>query len=442
VSRRAPVRLATLIAALIAAPIVTRFAPAAAAAADSAIESVGSATIVAGDQAAARTRALDDAFRQAVDQTVVSLVDPVNREVHAGVIKKRILRRSRIYVTRYKTLEESQDEGVYHVRIEASVAVDTIAADLKALRVPLGGVADPDAAPDPDAVPDPDARSSAPRPRVLLLVAAHDDARVRATFGNSDRADPADPAAEHDPAAEPDPAAAAIEAALSAAGFQVLTARGLEVPVRAGDAPEGLPLTDEQALLLARQVGAGAAVVVGVRARPGGRIRGARLVGAEADGHVRVLDLTTAAPTALHDARASLAGFGADLPAAFDAASAATAEALAERAVPRLRKRWPARPGVAGGIAVRVRGAERWPDVAELVKTASGIPGVKQVSPMRFTRGEIVLAVLGGASARSVADALSGVEIPGFRVDARLVDSGQVSVRLQGSGRPAITEPK
>src|SRR5687767_13028407 len=85
------------------------------AAAETVVEAFGTATVGAADPAAARTRALDDAFRQAVDQAVVSLVDPAVREKNAELIKKRILRRSRSYVTKFKVRTEGEDDGAYHV---------------------------------------------------------------------------------------------------------------------------------------------------------------------------------------------------------------------------------------------------------------------------------------------------------------------------------------
>jgi hypothetical protein len=101
----------------------------------------------------------------------------------------------------------------------------------------------------------------------------------------------------------------------------------------------------------------------------------------------------------------------------------------------RLASRWPDR-GVPG-LPIRIRGATRWPDVAELQKAAAAIPGVKQVIPARFVRGEIVLSVLGTASVRAVSDTLSALTIAGLSFDVR-PSGGEVSVTIQSAGQPPI----
>src|SRR4051812_22614953 len=122
-SRTRTLRVFTIVVALLLTKVAW---------ADSVLESFGSATVTQSDPAAARNRALDDAFRQAVDQIIAGLIDPDVREKQADLIKKRVLRRSRVYVSRYKLLSESEEQGVYQVRIEASVADAAIASDLKA----------------------------------------------------------------------------------------------------------------------------------------------------------------------------------------------------------------------------------------------------------------------------------------------------------------------
>ena len=84
----------------------------------------GQAPVVGGNAAGARERALDDAIRQAVDQTIGELVDPPTRAARAKDVKA-LLAKARSFVPRYRTLEEGEVNGSYNVRLE--VAVDELA---------------------------------------------------------------------------------------------------------------------------------------------------------------------------------------------------------------------------------------------------------------------------------------------------------------------------
>src|SRR5262245_59265195 len=80
----------------------------------------GQAPVVGGNAAGARERAFDEAIRQAVEAALAETVDPTTRAAQAKTIKA-LLTRPRVYVPRYRTLEEGEVNGVYTVRIEAEV---------------------------------------------------------------------------------------------------------------------------------------------------------------------------------------------------------------------------------------------------------------------------------------------------------------------------------
>jgi hypothetical protein len=84
----------------------------------------GQAPVVGGNAAGARERALDDAVRQAVDQTLGELADPQTRGAHAKEVKA-LLAKARSFIPRYRTLEEGEVNGNYTLRLE--VVVDELA---------------------------------------------------------------------------------------------------------------------------------------------------------------------------------------------------------------------------------------------------------------------------------------------------------------------------
>ena len=125
------------------------------------------APVVGGNAAGARERALDDALKQAVNQSLATLVDPQTRAAQAKTLKA-IEAKARSFVPRYRTLEEGEANGIYTIRLEAEV--DEIALRRKIERG--AGAATP-----PPVTP---AKLGAPG----MLVAALSSAGVRARAGD------------------------------------------------------------------------------------------------------------------------------------------------------------------------------------------------------------------------------------------------------------------
>src|SRR5579862_1069060 len=80
----------------------------------------GQSAVVGGNGAGARERALDEAFRQAIDQSLAALLDVATRAAQARAVKA-LEARSRTYVRRYRALEEGETNGLYSVRLEVEV---------------------------------------------------------------------------------------------------------------------------------------------------------------------------------------------------------------------------------------------------------------------------------------------------------------------------------
>jgi hypothetical protein len=360
------------------------------------VESYGTATIEQDDTAAARQRALDDAFRQAIDQTVGSILPAAQRASGADLIKKQILRKAKSYVLKFQVVDEGEDAGYYKVHVNAEVAVPALTADLQKLGLGNAPVATPVGTEPPPPPPE-------PRPQLVLLSLSSDGAT---TFGPS----PGDGG----------PVAVAIRKAIEARGFAFVPAQPGDVPVQAGAQPQpaaSVPLTTDQAATLARQVGAAGAVVVGIAARDGGKIRGTHQVGAELSIALEVVDAGDQTQRLLATSDQA-GGYGADLPAATDMAVTTSAARIARVAGDRLEQRWPA-PLASGpaGVLVHVQGVLRWPDVADLVKRLATAPGVRGVLPSSFARGQVTLAVQSSLPPASVASALAGdtVQVTGPR---------------------------
>lgn len=97
----------------------------------------GAAEIFNDNTSNAKSQALQNALRQAVERTVGDLIDSETLSRNFQIIKDEILNSSRSLITRYEILEEgpTEDNRAYQVEIRAWIAGKKIRDKLKALRI-------------------------------------------------------------------------------------------------------------------------------------------------------------------------------------------------------------------------------------------------------------------------------------------------------------------
>ena len=99
------------------------------------VRSVGTGSIINGDRAAARDRAIDDALRKAVETTLGTYIDAQTTVENFMVVEDRILNWSRGYVSSYQIVSESAaSPDLYEVAIDAVVEETLLARDADAVR--------------------------------------------------------------------------------------------------------------------------------------------------------------------------------------------------------------------------------------------------------------------------------------------------------------------
>ncbi len=98
------------------------------------IEIVGQAAIINDDKVQARDKAIDDALRKAVESALGTVISSETITENYQLISDRILSRAHGYVSKYKILDESDEEGVFSVTIRATVTVQAVSNDLDGLR--------------------------------------------------------------------------------------------------------------------------------------------------------------------------------------------------------------------------------------------------------------------------------------------------------------------
>jgi hypothetical protein len=125
---------------LVAVPAITMAQPAAAppaaaAAVTGAGPLTGEAPIVAGNAATAKQRALDDAFRQAVERSFTALAAEGGGE--GGTVpqlRASLFARARRYVRGYRVVGEGEEGGRYRVQVEADVDEGLLRRDIDRAR--------------------------------------------------------------------------------------------------------------------------------------------------------------------------------------------------------------------------------------------------------------------------------------------------------------------
>jgi len=107
------------------------------------INALGQAAIIGGDTSNARDKAVDDALRKAVEQSVGTIISSETVTENFQLISDKILTKARGYVRNYKITSEKQDQGVYQVNVDAEVSkgvlkndVDGILTVLRAKNMP------------------------------------------------------------------------------------------------------------------------------------------------------------------------------------------------------------------------------------------------------------------------------------------------------------------
>lgn len=352
----------------------------------------------------ARDVAIDRAFADAVSQQVArELTTSERRRVRAG-IDRDIVRRARLFVRSYKVTAEEAIEGRQVVTIAAVLDLGKLGEALGKLGVTVG-----DTARRPAPVAD------GARPSIALIVHASRGATVDTTFGARGGAG--------------GPAGTSLAAQLDALGFRVASTRGVTAAAST-DAVAELPVGDSAAIELARSVGAGGAVVVGIDVASDGPIRATQLRGAAGRAAVRVLDVGSGA--VVMSASLDAAGIGAADAAAIDAVAAMLGRLVGERAGAAMTGHWPSAIAASGnGRVVVVRGAARWASVDAVQRRLGAIPGNRGVSLGRLQSGVVVLVIDTGLSASELARQLGSVALPLGTASARAVGD-RVEVEIDG----------
>lgn len=381
--------------AIVCAALIAGAAPSAAAQTTASITATGRAEAAdATPSRSARQVAIDRAFADAINQQLARELTTTERRRGRDVLQREIVRRARLYVRSFKVVSEASEDGRLVVTIRAAVDQDKLRGKLAELGIDGAG-----------ARPAPSLPTGSRPPLVVILHASRGEV-VDTTFGA--RGGPGGPAG------------VALAAQFDALGFALASAAGSEAPTST-DAGASLPVGDSAAVELARRVGAGGAVVVGIDVTGDGPIRSTSLRGAAGTGTVRVIDAATGAVVAR--GRVDAAGFGDSERAAVDTAAATLGRLVADDVAGAVTRHWPSAVATPDdGRIVVVRGAARWPSVTAVMARLRRVPGTRGVAIRRLQAGTVALVVGTSLTPAQLVRQLRGVALP----------LGTASVRVAG----------
>lgn len=380
--------------------LLLAIAPSLAGAQDQALEPTAYAATGAaeGHGEDARIAALDRAFAAAVDRGLAEILSPEALETHRDQLRVEIIRHARLYIASYKVLDERTIDGETRVDIEARVKLDGLRGAIAGLGL-LAPLANPTGV------------SGAARPRLVILLAEAGPAGQRTSFGSTGTDDI--------------DALESIAARLRERGFDLVSAAGTRVTrVTTTEEAGGAVLADAAALDLARQLGAGAAVVIGLESVSDGRVRGTHFVGARVVGAARLLE---ASGRTIATAEVQEAGWGEDPVAATARASLMAADQLGPVLARAAARRWPAAVAgsAVGRVPVAIKGASSWAPVAAVIRQLALTKGIDAVHPREVRGAAVTLDVETALPASQVVRAIRKARVPnGTSLQARTSGSG------------------
>ncbi len=99
------------------------------------IETEGTCPLYGNDHSTARDRAIDDSMKRAVERVVGMLVSQELATGTLDLLVHSIYPKYQLYIQDYRILSEGIDDGLYHVRIRATLSQSAIKDDLEAVGI-------------------------------------------------------------------------------------------------------------------------------------------------------------------------------------------------------------------------------------------------------------------------------------------------------------------
>ena len=356
------------------------FAAEAAASTAEVVEVEGVAAVINDDIAHARDRAIDDARRKAVEQVAGAQVSAESITQSFQLVEDRIYARASGFVKNYQILSELKDEGVYRVKVKATVDRGAVAENLEQIfRV---------------------------KPRVIVLIAEQNVGSKSPDYwwGNAGFA------------SDMNLMQTSLIEEWQPKGYKFIDPGLLSGKLKVQGAMRNPALSDEAAVTLSRSADADIALVGKVLVTDAGPVmEGVKMRSFHAVATLRVLNVDTGEIVAVADETAVAPHIDANVGGR--AAIKALGKKLSSGLEQKIMARWTTEAAGARELELVVKGAKTPKDLKEVERVLrEEVRGVESVQVRRKHKGATYLTVRVRASA---ADLASDLEAKSFACSSR-----------------------
>lgn len=363
------------------------------------VTSLGQAVVYGGDTALARDKAIEDAQRKAVEKAVGTMVASETITENFQLISDKIFSRSKGYVRGYEVLSETEEDGVYRVKIEAQVAQGNLKNDLDGIKSILRGKN---------------------MPRVLVMIAEQNVGQASAEFwwGNKNFSTNLD----------------SVENAFidqwTAQGLDFVDRQALQGKLSTGPALSSANPAEGAVKEFAGKTGAEVVVIGKAVATDAGTIMGTKMHSIRANISVRALHLDTGRIMATSTQSKAVGHI--DPVTGGTRALTKVAEAAADELLQKILDQWQSEVAGPTTVQLTVSNFKRSRQVRQLMGILRNrVRGIQTVRQRRYGGQTAHLEVDLEGSSQDLAMELEEKKFPGFRVVIEAITANTVTAALE-----------
>ncbi len=362
------------------------------------VEATGQAAILEGDKSHARDKALDDALRKAVEQAVGTMISSETITENYQLISDRIYSKAEGYVSKYRILDEKEEDGVFIVQVRAQVATGAVQSDLESLHLLL---------------------ERKEMPRMLALVAEQNIGLEKPAYWWGGALLSED--------------MRVVEGTL----MEIMRAKGftfIDPETLRGKKKVSMPvavLSDKQARRVASTTDAEVILVGKAVARDIGQTwEGTRMRSANAEVQVRAINTSNGEVIAVASDEATVPHVSATT--AGKQALKKASEKVAAKLIDQIAAKWVAETSSAASIRVTVTGVKNSRMLKKLEEVLSNeVRGVKSVRQRSFSAGSAVMDVMLAGKSRDLAAELEAKDFGGvFKLEVESIAPSALKLKL------------
>ena len=363
------------------------------------VTAIGQAAVVNNDKPAARDKAIDDALRKAVEQSVGTMISSETVTQNFQLLSDKVFSRAKGYVRNYKITSEKEEQGVYNVNVDAEVSSGSLKSDVDGIMTVL---------------------RAKNMPRVLIMVAEQNVGQGDANFwwGNKTFSTNLD-AVEN----------TFINSWMSK-GIRFVDRQALQGKMKVGPAISSAEPTNDAIKEFAGTSGAELVVIGKAVATDVGTIMGTQMHSVRANISLRVLNLDTGRILAT-STRSEAVGH-VDPQTGGTLALKKASEKAADELLEKILQQWQSDVSGPATVTLLVKNVKQAKSLRTLQQAIrEQVRGVQDVRQLSFRNKAAELEVELKGNAQFLADELESKQFAGFQLEVDEITSNSVTASLK-----------